>query len=348
MKSKRKKSDYMPLVKEIQAGQVYSLYLLFGEDSWLLEDLVERLRKILISPETAALDYREIDGTEPGALNLDSLQQEVRTPPFFSKRRMVVVKRSGWFKVGGMSPDRQQHFLELVDTLPDSVCLVFVEEKVDKRQKKLVQGLQKRGLLAEVLHEDPVVLTGWIRRVLAQKKVQIDAATAENLIDRCAADMRVLRSELSKISDFCAATGTPVVDLPLLDELSLPDLRGSIFNITDAISAGKTAEALCLFQILLDRREPVQLLLFMIARHFKQLILAWDCRSADELASTAGVLPFVAKRLQRQVGRFSLAKLYALYEACFETDAAIKSGRIDEITGLEIILAQAGRAARLH
>ena len=318
-----------------------------GEDSWLLEDLVRRLKKIVLAPGAEMVDLMTIDCEgKSQKLPLEQLFFDRDTPPFISSKRLIIIRRSGSFVVGGLDEKRRDRFIELLSNIPDSTCMVFIEDKVDRRLSKLIKAVEKIGVYGQILHEQPPVLGRWIRHSLEQYKILIEPSAIENLIDRCDSDMRQIQQELKKIRHYCEGAGHTRVDLDLLDEICIPDTRGTIFNITDAISVGNTDRALELLHVLLGRREPVQVILFMLARHFKQLIYALEARSEQQLTSAIGVQPFVARRLMRQCRRFSLHDLEKLYATCFETDLAIKTSLIQERDALEIILVQAGQAAQ--
>ena len=158
-------------------------------------------------------------------------------------------------------------------------------------------------------------------------------------------EMCSLTQELSKLKLLCSYEGRTRIDLTLVNQLCRPDNRGSIFDLTDALSIGDSAEALRLLHLLWANKEPSQVVLIMLARHFKQLLCAHEW-SQSELAKGLPVAPFVAKRLKEQTRHFTPGMLESLYEACFQTDWGIKTGKFGDEVGLEILLAQAGRAAR--
>lgn len=51
------------------------------------------------------------------------------TMPFFSERRLILIEDSGFFKTSS------EALAEYLPTMPDTTCIVFVEEAVDKRNK---------------------------------------------------------------------------------------------------------------------------------------------------------------------------------------------------------------------
>ena len=374
----RAQVGYNELKAEVRAGHWRELYVLFGEETFLIDKLVEALGERLVAPGSQALDRVILHGSgRSGRLDLEKVRAEVMTPPFLSPCKLVIVRQSGWFSTAGNSrtrgsgqdsddddegssgsgeaadpagKDRQAALTALFDQLTDSVCLVFVEQKVDRRLKKLVQAIERKGILAEFAREQPRTLQRWIDAECRRRGLSVEPAAAESLIDRCDGSMQVIWQELVKLFLYCSATGVAQVTRTLIDELSLPDLHGTIFDMTDALSEGKSGRALELADILISQKQPVQLIQFMLARHLRQLICAAELEQPGPIASELNVQPFVASRLARQARRLSPELLEQLYAACFSMDVTVKSGQITDRLGLEtllvesaVLLAQANR-----
>jgi len=174
----------------------------------------------------------------------------------------------------------------------------------------------------------------------------MDRLAAESLIDRCDSQMNVIWNELTKIFLYAEGKGLTTIDTSVVEELSLPDLRGTIFDLTDAMSAGRTAQALTLLDTLIVQKQPVQLITFMLARHFRQLIVARSLGSPDRIASRLKVMPFVAARLLNQSRSMSLESLEAQYSACFEADLSVKSGLVPDRISLELLLVSAAEQVK--
>ncbi|MGI6298104.1 MAG: DNA polymerase III subunit delta [Saccharofermentanales bacterium] len=236
--------------------------------------------------------------------------------------------------------------ITLLNALPDSVCLVFCEQKVDKRLKRLITAVEQNGILGVFEQEDPATLVQWIEAETKHRGFRIDPVTASSLVDRCDGSMQLIWNELSKIYLYLAGSSNDIIDLKLLEQLSLPDLRGSVFDLTDAVSAGQTSRALTLLDTLIAQKQPVQLITFMLARHYRQLIVAKTLNSQSKTASQLKVMPFVAARLLKQAQSLSLTELESQYLACFEADLAVKTGRLPDRLALETLLISAGEAAK--
>lgn len=355
--------DYQTLRGQLREGQFASLYVLYGDERFLIEKLISSFDEQLIEPGSRELDRVILHGDgQPGRIEFEHLRAEVQTPPFLSRRKLVIVRDSGWFAYArkrsgsdtasaeddttGTSQDRQARLIELFGQLSESVCLVMVEEKVDKRMRQLISAIEDNGVLAEISRQTPALLQAWIEAECRARELQLAPGTAESLIDRCDSDMSVLWQELTKLFLHCGYTGEKTVSLNLISDLSLPDLRGSVFDLTDAMAAGRTETALRLLDTLIGQKQPVQLIAFMLARHIRQLICAAELQRPDRIASVLKVMPFVARRLSQQARGLSLPLLEALYRRCYETDLQVKSGQIQERLGLEILIVMAAETNR--
>jgi DNA polymerase-3 subunit delta len=93
--------------------------------------------------------------------------------------------------------------------------------------------------------------------------------------------------------------------------------------------------------ILLTRKEPVPLILFMLYRHIRQLLAAATERDSRVLAARLRLRPFIAKKLRLQAQKFDLKQLASIYELMFQTDLLIKRGQINDLLGLELLLIEA-------
>jgi len=362
--TRRASPGYNELKAELRAGNWQRLYVLSGEENFLIERLLEALTESLVSEGSRMLDRVLLDGNNR-RLSPAQVEGEVMTPPFLSRCKLVIVRQSGWFAAPARgrsaddddsSPDdaepaasngprdRQAALAALFAKVPDSACLVFVEQKVDRRLRSLVQAIEQNGVLAEFTREQPRTLARWIEGECKRRGLAVEPLAAESLIDRCEGSMQLIWQELTKFFLYCDNTGQRQIDRQLVDDLSLPDLHGSIFDMTDAISDGRTGRALELLDVLVSQKQPVQLIQFMLTRHLRQLICAAELGRPDAIQSALKVPPFVANRLSQQSRRLPPRLLEQLYAACFETDIRIKSGQIGDRLGLETLLAESARA----
>lgn len=378
-RSARETLGYKELKAEIRDNRCRQLYVLYGEETFLIGKLVESLTQLLIEPGSLSLDRVVYDGGgQASRIDPERVESEICTPPFLSRRKLVIVQNSGWLSAGGgkqgagpstnetgeseendpdndEAPDafsgnaqktRQEKIIRMLERLSDSACLVIIETKVDRRLKQLVSLIEQKGVLAEIGLEQPHTLQLWIEAECRRRGFSIEQTATESLIDRCDGKMQVIWQELNKLFLYCTYASCKSVDLALIAEISLPDLRGNIFDLTDALSDGRTEKALILVDTLIGQKQPVQLIQFMLARHIRQLICAAELSRPDRIAAELKVLPFVAGRLARQARCFTVNELENLYARCFETDMLVKTGQIGDRLALETLLVTVAEQAK--
>ena len=129
------------LEKELKKGKLHSLYLLYGEELFLLENSLNKIKK-LFGDVIKGINYVLIDDT-----NVKELIQDIETPAFGYEKKLIIAKNTGLFKSEGKKKNIEMSALkdkindylkENTDIISESVILVFVEE--DAKRAYTVQG----------------------------------------------------------------------------------------------------------------------------------------------------------------------------------------------------------------
>ena len=335
--------SYADLAADLKNSHSESLYVLFGEEDYLIERAVQALTRLLIAPGCRDADSYTGDWSSGGG-DPDALSEMVRTPPFLSQKRMIIIKNSGLF--AARSPDSaeaSQKYTALFSDIPDFSCLVFIEEKIDKRKKVLLDAVSQHGMAVQIERQGTDALCKWVASSLRKENIRITMEAISSLVDRTEGSMRVLGSEIQKIILYCTGSGLSEVTITEIELICIPDIRGSIFQMTDAIGLRNAGRALSVLDTLISMKEPVPKIRFMLARHLRQLICAKDLGAPEQIMTVLKVVPFVARNLSAQARYFQMDELTALYEACASSDFSVKTGQIDDRLSMETLLVSAGK-----
>ncbi len=335
--------NFRTIKEEMNRGVWHQAYLFYGPEKYLVKQLVEGLQKAFITPGMEELDLVRIrpDGDLKKA-DLERLKQELDTPAFLSKRKVIIMEETGLFDKAEKSRDLADDFLAAIASLNPGSCLVLIEQQIDGRRKKLLKAwADQEGAQVEVKPEETAVLLGWLQAKAQKKKLGLSRQAGESLIDRCDSDMTQLDQELTKALLYAEYAGLQGIDLNLINMVCRDDLHGRIFDLTDAIAAGKAKEALDLLDVLLQLKEPLPLIRFMLNRQLKQLICAKELGQASALAGQLKVQPFVAKRLIGQARKLKLSDLEYLYRLSFLSDWQVKQGQMADDLAFESLIVEA-------
>jgi DNA polymerase III delta subunit len=155
----------------------------------------------------------------------------------------------------------------------------------------------------------------FVREEAKRQGVGIERAAAELLAERVGPQLLLLRREIEKAAllagpgesiarDHVAAGACDVAEEP-------------IWDLTDAIGDGRTADALVALTRILRGGAAAPQVLGALATHFRKLL---RLRSGGAAAGPE----FVVKKLERQAGRYTPRRLSSCLRAIHETDVVLK------------------------
>lgn len=335
-------SDFSTVAGDIRNGQIKPVYLITGDEDYLTDKLISALKKKLLAAGCEEADSYYSDRSSSG-INPDELREKVYTPPFVSTRRLTMIKNSGLFSQSGNDAhDKTAILRKIIEEIPEFACLVIIETKIDKRKRPLFEPFALRGELVEVNRQTDDSLCRWAAGILQKENLKITVSAISSLVDRCERNMRTLESEIKKIILYCRRSSICQISTETIDLICIPDIRGSVFHMTDAIGLKRPDQALEILDKLISLKEPVTRIRFMMSRHFRHLICAKELGSVDRVSGKLKVMPFVARNLVKQSSKFQMNELLDIYDSCFESDMNVKSGRMEERLSMEWLLVYAG------
>lgn len=329
------------ILSELRAGDIRNLYVLEGEDEYLKSKILISLEKLLIEPSAKSLDKVTIDVDKKAVeTTINRIIDEIKTPSFLSKRKLVIVKKSGIFSLKSISDEIRTQIEDLVGALSSGCTLVFIEDKIDKRKKWLVKLINDNGLAAQISKPELDALRIWVRKRFKEHGIKLTHDATDVFIQRNERELFSMENESEKLILYCKHEGIKELNSKDIINIGSTDLKESIFNLFDSVSSGNAGEALEIFNNLISQKEPIQLILFMLARHIKQLICAKDIGNSKDIITELKVPPFVASKLTRQCASSTLTELENMYLKCHEFDVLIKSSMINDKMAIEILLSE--------
>lgn len=319
-----------------------TFYVLHGPDEFTRCAQVQAMRDQMGDPSMAELNITVLDGKQ--ATTADVLSS-ARAMPFLSDKRLVIVEGMlTWLTRKGASKSGKAALEKLTEGLthlPDWARIVFVEpDTLSERNAILSLAKTEPGGYHKEFNppRNPVK---WITdQARAVYDAEIEPAAARALADVIQDDLRVADSELAKLAAYVNGE-RPITESDV--SLLTPYVsEANVFEMVDALGRrdGKTASRL--LHRLLEDGEPLQLF-GMIVRQFRLLILAREYINAGGnprgIGKAIGVHPYVGEKLSGQVRAFSLEQLEKIHHFLLDTDLGIKTGRVDSVLALDLLIA---------
>lgn len=173
------------LEKELKENNLQSIYLLYGEENFLLDLCVKKIKKIF-GELVKGINYIEIDDT-----NLGELIQDIETPAFGFDKKLIIVKNTELFKrevkrkgasFVNLRDKINDYIKENYDVIKDTVILVFIEESVDKG--KFLNTMEQIGATTCNFEEQSLAtIIARLKAICKAYKVNVDDNTIRYLTE---------------------------------------------------------------------------------------------------------------------------------------------------------------------
>ncbi len=322
------------ILEDIKTGQFKSVYLLYGEETYLLRQYRQRLRSALSDPEdtvnTTVFSGRDLDAGQ--------IIDLAETMPLFAEHRCILVDDSGFFKKGGDA------LAEYVEEIPESTCIIFSESEVDRRSR-LYRQVSKAGRAVEFQRQKEDVLMTWILGRLKKEDKKITRPVMELFLTRTGSDMEHIDTELEKL--LCYTMGRDVIAREDVEAICGTQVSDKIFDMVDAVAAKQQERALELYFDLLMLKEPPMRILSLITRQFQILMQVSEMagQGADDqsIASQVKAPAFAVRKYRNQARKFSQRQLRDAVRDGVQAEEDIKTGKMNDRMAVEIFLISCSR-----
>lgn len=257
---------YKQLADALSTGQIGSLYILHGEEHYLLARALDRLRAKLFPDGLSSFDYRRFEGK---TLSVEELDDAINTLPAISERTLIEIHDLDMFK-----HDRKQRMAELFSDLPEYVCIAIIFDTIEFKpdgRVKLDAELLRNGQIIEFRTQEQDKIVTWIKRHFADAGKSISSADAEYLAFVTGGYMDTLHGEIGKTAAYARETTVTRSDI---DAVVPPVLDAVVYKLTDALFNRDHTGAMRILDELLRMREPPHKLLFSVSLKMRQLLAA--------------------------------------------------------------------------
>ena len=330
------------LEKELKEGKLSSLYLLYGEELFLLESSLKKI-KTLFGECIKGINYILIDEQ-----NVENIISDIETPSFGYEKKLIIARNTGLFKKEGkkkisdiskLKDKLTQYIDKNIKIIDESVVLVFVEDEVDNKSE-IYKTIDENGVVCKFDFQKPIQIEQRIKSICNSYKVQIDSQTIKYFIECCGTNMQDLINEIRKLIEYAGENGTIKKDD--IDKLSIKKLESVIFDLTDNLGKKDITSALQILNNLIYAKEPLAKILVTLYNHFKKLYITKVALNTNkDLASSLNLKPnqmFLTTKYKVQSKYFSENDLRNILQELCDLDYNFKSGKIDLQVGMETIL----------
>jgi len=339
---------YDSIVSDINKGKINNLYLLFGAENFFIRDVLSRIEEKVINPAFRSLNYIKFDGS---SVTYDTMVNACETLPFMDEKRMVVIADCFFFKSKkskkdeALGEEQPEDLCQYFSHIPENTILVLTAgDDVDKR-KKVFNSVKKSGCAVEFGPIKGQELLRWIGTEFKKHGKTIGRSESQYLADMVASNLENMENEIAKLCSYVGSNGS--ISKSDIEAVVSKSFEMNIFQLVDSISSKNPGQALLILNELLLDFEPAAVIMSMITRQFRLILnaklLVKKGYSSAEVASKLGTMPFVASNMIRVSNNYSEEQIEKKLKRCLYTDIAIKTGKIEQRTGIELLIVELGQ-----
>jgi DNA polymerase III subunit delta len=305
------------LEHRLKRKELAPVVLLWGEESWLVDEAIRQIEAVALAPEAREFDREVFYGDEAEAQTIVTAAQ---TLPWLGTQRLVLVRGAE-----ALSRAADPPLVAYCKQPSPRTCLLFTAQRAEASRSlfalllKLPWAVRFRRLPAREL-------AIWIEQRIAARGCRIASDTVAALVEAVGNDLRLLANEIDKLVTFVGPE--QAIEVGSLMALTGDVRETSAFELARLLSAGDLGGALRSWGKFASSGEYPGLALGAITHHVRQL---WRIKlaqhagaSPERLASELNIPAFTVRRLSAQAAAFEAERLRQWLEALLEADQTLK------------------------
>lgn len=323
--------NYNRLKSELGESHLKNLYLLYGNESYLIDKLVDRI--IILANESAGSDM-ETSGFSK-EVNASELDMAMHTNSFFGNGKIIICSDTGIFK----DKNRSKTFADLLSRVPTDSYIIFTEKDVDEKNE-LFTEMKKAGYAYKIEMRKSNEIMSYISGRFKRKGKKISAANLGLFVDLSGNALQDIESDIEKILLYMGELKE--VRKEYILKLCSGSSTHRIYEMIDAIFEKNADRAHLLMKELLADKMPVQVLISSIHSRLMELL---EVKIELAKGNTPKIMryrrpvqDFIINILKKQAGRFSEGAIRKHIKDTAELDYNIKTGLITGETGILVLV----------
>lgn len=289
------------LGEDIKAGKLARVYLLYGEEDFLIRMYTDKLTKLVVADEEremnllryflAAGSSREVKEDLPPKIS--ELSDFVESSPFFAERKCVVLKN---LDPDLMDKDDFDGYIALINDVPETSVVIITRENTEKepkefskklekaRMKKLIEAVEANGIVCELNKFPTEKLMGMAINKCRNVGCELSEENARFLAARVGGSLSLLQTEIEKL---CAYRQSGEITQQDIEALVPKLLENRVYEIAKELFYGRAQRALEMLDDVFALRFDTIKIMQALSGHFVDLYFAALGKQAKKSYSAA-------------------------------------------------------------
>jgi DNA polymerase III subunit delta len=308
------------LRKSLKAKEFLPVYLIHGEEDFLLEESVDAIVDAVLPQSERTFNLDILDCADVDAREITGRASSL---PMMGERRVVVARN-----IEKLSTKDLEVLSAYVERPSVSTVLLLAGRKADLR-KKPFSSLHAGGAECSCAPLSESRLSDWITDRVQAQHGAIDEAAASLLAARIGSSLRDLDSEITKLLIFAGERKAITVD----DVAAVGGFSRefSHFQLQDAIGAGNLPEAVNILDHMIEESAEIPYIIWALTDYFGLLwrlhhLVNKGAHDDKEGFALTRAWAWKKKEFLDALGRYPADRIEKIFHLMTEADIQSKSG----------------------
>lgn len=303
---------------DLKAQHIAPLYLFYGEEDFLVKQLIESLQNAVLQPGDEDFNLDVLYGSEADGAAIVNIAMSF---PMMAERRLVLVKDFHQLDDKGL-----QLLVKYAEKPSPTTCLCLTSSKLAANKS----GIKKLKQLAKSIETKRLYdnqIPAWIKTHVKERGYSISEEAASLLQINVGNSLRRLSSEIDKIE--LLKKEDKSISVTDVEAIVGATKEFNVFEFCDSVADGDMSKSLRILQRLLELGESPIGILVMLTRHFTIMIKAKEMvlkrASRNDMASALKINPYFIDKYISQSKKFRREQLQLVFQCLLLADRHLKS-----------------------
>jgi len=339
----------VPLIKEndfkkhIAAKSPSNLYLLYGEEKFLVKHYTDILVKTFMGPGPSEFNFHIFSNDD----TVDQIVVSVNIIPFIEKYNMVLITD---LDVENLKASSFDTFMDMLKSVPDTTILVLSIKTLEVDSKKaagkflkLINFISKNGIACNFGFKSAYELDRQLISWAAKKGSVLNKINARLLADSCTNNLTLLSNELNKL---CAYADGGEITAEMIEKLTVKSLQAKIYALSDAVLNCKSDTAFTLLHALFyQKEEPIAIVSILGSAYIDIYRARVAFESGVAISGAAEIFnyknrSFALEKAMRAYKNLSIPVLRKSIDIILQTDVKLKTVSVNQKLITEKLITQ--------
>jgi len=185
--------NYEDIINLTKQEKIYPVYLFYGKENYLKEDILKKLRNRLIDPAYRELNYKVFYGEK---LSINEVINDLETLPMMSKHKLAIIKEAE--KINNNDETKLIDYFNRT-SLKNNFSTLIIIYKEGRPNKGLITAIKRVGIAVNFSVTDKAKLDSWVKSKFGQSNKKITQEALFYLQSIAGNDLGRLFNEIEKI-----------------------------------------------------------------------------------------------------------------------------------------------------